>query len=295
MANFDRLLGAAARALGNSSSSSAAGRGGASGGSTDWRDMVRKVSDKVTGDDRQDAPQHGARQHGTRQPQHGGYGAPRQGVGRPTSGGHAPQGSAADRAALAKYDYLLQTAPPQQLEQVHRDAFERLTPEQRQQVLARLSAEVPVGERPASSAPADLARAATRGETAHPGLMKRVLGSTGGKVAAGAAVGAGVAGVAGLAVAVAGAAAVSSVALPLLSDAVTSGIDFDQLTNGFGFEGLGGLTAGGEEYLGGLGDQVGGLGDQVGGLGDQVGGFGEQLGNLGEGFQIPGLGNLFDR
>ena len=283
MANFDRLLGAAARALGNSSSSST-GRGGASGGSTDWRDMVRKVSDKVTGDDRQN----GQPQQGGQQPQRGGYGAPQQGVGRPATGGHAPQGSAADRAALAKYDYLLQTAPPQQLEQVHRDAFERLTPEQRQQVLARLSAEVPQGERPASSSPADLARAATRGETAHPGLMKRVLGSTGGKVAAGAAVGAGVAGVAGLAVAVAGAAAVSSVALPLLSDAVTSGIDFDQLTNGFGFEGLDGLTAGGEEYLGGLGEQVGGLGDQVGGLGDQ-------LGNLGEGFQIPGLGNLFDR
>ncbi|KIU03842.1 hypothetical protein [Frigoribacterium sp. MEB024] len=279
MANFDRLLGAAARALGNSSSSST-GRGGASGGSTDWRDMVRKVSDKVTGDDRQTVQS----QQGGQQPQRGGYGAPQQGVGRPA----APQGSAADRAALAKYDYLLQTAPPQQLEQVHRDAFERLTPEQRQQVLARLSAEVPQGERPASSSPADLARAATRGETAHPGLMKRVLGSTGGKVAAGAAVGAGVAGVAGLAVAVAGAAAVSSVALPLLSDAVTSGIDFDQLTNGFGFEGLDGLTAGGEEYLGGLGEQVGGLGDQVGGLGDR-------LGNLGEGFQIPGLGNLFDR
>jgi hypothetical protein len=283
MANFDRLLGAAARALGNSSSSSS-GRGGASGGSTDWRDVVRKVSDKVTGDDRQG----GQPQQGGRQPQRDGYGAPQRGVGRPATGGHAPQGSAADRAALAKYDYLLQTAPPQQLEQVHRDAFERLTPEQRQQVLARLSAEVPQGERPASSSPADLARAATRGETAHPGLMKRVLGSTGGKVAAGAAVGAGVAGVAGLAVAVAGAAAVSSVALPLLSDAVTSGIDFDQLTNGFGFEGLDGLTAGGEEYLGGLGEQVGGLGDQVGGLGDR-------LGNLGEGFQIPGLGNLFDR
>ncbi|MET4053066.1 hypothetical protein ABID81_002438 [Frigoribacterium sp. PvP054] len=287
MANFDRLLGAAARALGNSSSSSS-GRGGASGGSTDWRDMVRKVSDKVTGDDRQNG----------QQSQPGGYGAPRQpqhqqpqhqqGVGRPGAGGHAPQGSAADRAALAKYDYLLQTAPPQQLEQVHRDAFERLTPEQRQQVLARLSAEVPAGERPASSEPADLARAATRGETAHPGLMKRVLGSTGGKVAAGAAVGAGVAGVAGLAVAVAGAAAVSSVALPLLGDAVASGIDFDQLTNGFGFEGLDGLTAGGEEYLGGLGEQVGGLGEQVGGLGDQ-------LGSLGEGFRLPGLGDFFER
>lgn len=291
MANFDRLLGAAARALGNSSSSSS-GRGGASGGATDWRDMVRKVSDKVTGDDRQGGQQHpqgghGSPQGGQRSPQ-GGYGAPQHGGGHPVAAGHAPQGSAADRAALAKYDYLLQTAPPQQLEQVHRDAFERLTPEQRQQVLARLSAEVPAGERPASSSPADLARAATRGETTHPGLMKRVLGSTGGKVAAGAAVGAGVAGVAGLAVAVAGAAAVSSVALPLLGDAVASGIDFDQLTNGFGFEGLDGLTAGGEEYLGGLGEQVGGLGEQVGGLGDQ-------LGNLGQGFQIPGLGDFFDR
>lgn len=258
MADFQRLLGAATRALGSSNS----GRGGSSGsGSTDWRDMVRKVSDKVTGDDRRDGS-------GAADPR-------RPGQQRP---GAVPTGSAADRQALAKYDYLLQTAPPQQLEQVHREAFERLTPEQREQVLARLTAEAPAGDRPASSSPADLARSATRGEVARPGLMKRVLGSTGGKVAAGAAAGAGVAALGGLAVAVAGGAALSAVAAPLLSDALASGVDFEQFAGGFegleGFEGVGDLAAGGE---------------------DLVGGLGEQVGEFGSNFQIPGLGDLFDR
>nr|BFF16436.1 hypothetical protein GCM10025699_77390 [Microbacterium flavescens] len=105
--------------------------------------------------------------------------------------------------------------------------------------------------------------------------MKRVLGSTGGKVAAGAAAGAGVAALGGLAVAVAGGAALSAVAAPLLSDALASGVDFEQFAGGFeGLEGVGDLAAGGE---------------------DLVGGLGEQVGEFGSNFQIPGLGDLFDR
>ena len=208
MADFSRLIGAAKRALDNSNTGSGSGSGGGSGsGSTDWRDMVRKVTDKVTGDDRQGQ---GGQGYGQGQRHDQGYDRQRQGYGQGGQGhgqaaprqqnpgqgrdGRSGAGlSPADRQALAKYDYLLQTAPPQQLEQVHRDAFERLTPAQREQVLARLTAESPAGDRPASSSPADLARSATRGEVARPGLMKRVLGSSGGKVAAGAAAGAGVA------------------------------------------------------------------------------------------------------
>jgi hypothetical protein len=293
MADFSRLIGAAARALGNSNQ----GRGGSGSGSgsTDWRDMVRKVSDKVTGDDRGDGQQGQQGRYGQQGQQYGaGQGDPRRQV--PAAGGARSGGgsslSAADRQALVKYDYLLQTAPPQQLEQVHRDAFERLTPEQREQVLARLTAESPA-DRPASSSPADLARSATRGEVARPGLMKRVLGSTGGKVGAGAAAGIGIGALGGLAVAVAGGAALSAVAAPMLGDALANGVDFEQFAGGF--EGLDGLAASGEEFVGGLGEQASGLGEQASGLGEQASGLGEQASEFGSNFQIPGLSDFFER
>jgi hypothetical protein len=291
MADFSRLIGAAARALGNSNQGRGGSGSGSGSGSTDWRDMVRKVSDKVTGDDRGDGQQGQQGQQGRYGQQGQQYGAgqgdPRRQV--PAAGGVRSGGgssmSAADRQALAKYDYLLQTAPPQQLEQVHRDAFERLTPEQREQVLARLTAESPA-DRPASSSPADLARSATRGEVARPGLMKRVLGSTGGKVGAGAAAGIGIGALGGLAVAVAGGAALSAVAAPMLGDALANGVDFEQFAGGF--EGLDGLAASGEEFVGGLGEQASGLGEQASGLGEQASEFGSN-------FQIPGLSDFFER
>ena len=37
----------------------------------------------------------------------------------------------ADQSTIARYDYLLKTADPHQIKQVHREAFERLTPMQR--------------------------------------------------------------------------------------------------------------------------------------------------------------------
>src|SRR4051812_34324113 len=44
-----------------------------------------------------------------------------------------------DEAAIERYRYLLRTAPPETIEQVHAEAFGRLTEPQRQQVLADLS------------------------------------------------------------------------------------------------------------------------------------------------------------
>ena len=85
----------------------------------------------------------------------------------------APQTSQLpDEQAVARYRYLLRTAPPEQIEQAHAEAFAQLTPDQRQQVLAQLAAAVPAGERPRTDDPETLARAATRAETAparHPG------------------------------------------------------------------------------------------------------------------------------
>ena len=48
-----------------------------------------------------------------------------------------------DEQAIARYRYLLRTAPPEQIEQAHAEAFAQLTPDQRQQVLAQLAAAVP--------------------------------------------------------------------------------------------------------------------------------------------------------
>jgi hypothetical protein len=78
---------------------------------------------------------------------------------------------------------MLQTAPPETIEQAHAEAFEKLTPEQRQQVLAELAAAAPVSERGAierisTNDPRELARAATRAEIRRPGIMERTLGTS---------------------------------------------------------------------------------------------------------------------
>jgi hypothetical protein len=90
-----------------------------------------------------------------------------------------------DAQALERYRYMLQTAPPETIEQAHQEAFSKLTPEQRRQVLAGLVEASPPNERAAVAAtsPDDtqsLARAATRAEIRQPGLMERTLGAGGG-------------------------------------------------------------------------------------------------------------------
>ncbi|KGN38424.1 hypothetical protein [Knoellia subterranea] len=116
----------------------------------------------------------------------GSWTAPSQGsqfrAGGPTSGvasGSSAAATAEDDRAVARYRYLLRTAPPDSLEQVHAEAFARLTPEQRQQVLTELSANAPAGEVPASASAQDLARAATRAEMRQPGTLERAFGRTG--------------------------------------------------------------------------------------------------------------------
>src|SRR5437763_16749675 len=90
----------------------------------------------------------------------------------------APPRSADDRA-VERYRYLLRTAPPDQIEEAHAQAFAQLTPEQRRQVLEQLSAAVPEADRPRPDDPRTLARAATRAELRRPGLLARALGGCG--------------------------------------------------------------------------------------------------------------------
>src|SRR4051795_8582048 len=84
-----------------------------------------------------------------------------------------------DDQAIARYRYLLRTAPPEQIEQAHAEAFAQLTTDQRQQVLAQLAAAVPAAERPRTDDAGTLARVATRAEMRQPGTLERALGGYG--------------------------------------------------------------------------------------------------------------------
>ena len=84
-----------------------------------------------------------------------------------------------DEIAVARYRYLLRTAPPETIEQVHREAFSQLTDQQRATIYEELSRGAQTGERPLSSEPATLARSATRAELRRPGTMERILGGRG--------------------------------------------------------------------------------------------------------------------
>lgn len=85
-----------------------------------------------------------------------------------------------DERAIERYRYLLRTAPPEATEQVHREAFEQLTPEQRQQVFRELSEGAPVGDAPKDDDPRTLAQSATRSELRQPGFMERRFSGGGG-------------------------------------------------------------------------------------------------------------------
>ena len=81
-----------------------------------------------------------------------------------------------DQQAIDRYRYMLRTAPPDDVERAHQEAFERLTPEQRATVLSELSRQVPESEAATSDDPRSLARMATRAEMRQPGTMERTFG-----------------------------------------------------------------------------------------------------------------------
>ena len=85
-----------------------------------------------------------------------------------------------DEIAVERYRYLLRTAPPETIEQVHEETFAKLTPEQRTQVFRDLSAAAPAGEAPQDDDAHSLARATTRAEMRAPGTAERAFGGGGG-------------------------------------------------------------------------------------------------------------------
>jgi len=84
----------------------------------------------------------------------------------------------ADEQALARYRYMLSSAPPEDIERAHEEAFARLTPDQRRQALEALARVVPPSEIRGDDA-ASLARTATRAEIRQPGTIERAWGGAG--------------------------------------------------------------------------------------------------------------------
>ena len=319
MSTFRRLLGTAQKALDSRSTSSTG-----SGQGSDWRSLVRSAADSLTGDSSSSAEAHGHGRSATRQdtatphqPAPARGAAPSGSPARTEASSPGADLSAEDRRPCARYDDLVRTPEPDQREQVHREAFEKLTPHQRAQLTATLRSELPEGERPRTDAPQDMARSATRLAMLDPRRLTRLLGSSGGggrrgagaaAMGAGAvgagALGAGALGVGGLLAVVAGGAVVTSVGGSLLQDAVGAGIDVDSLAPDLAgdlsgmFEGVEGFS--GIEDLQGITDFQGfegmqGVDGMADGVGGAVSGAGEQVSGIGDRISDLGLGDLFGR
>ncbi|WP_439694095.1 hypothetical protein ACRQ4B_07640 [Curtobacterium sp. SP.BCo] len=127
------------------------------------------------------APQQQGYRYGQQSYQQPAAGAPQWGGGVPAAGGPgAPAASTDDERAVERYRYLLRTAPPERIEEVHAEAFATLTPEQRRMVYDEFTRTAPTGEAPRGDDPRSLAQAATRSEIRQPGFMERSLGGMGG-------------------------------------------------------------------------------------------------------------------
>ena len=172
-----------------------------------------------------------------------------------------------DEIAVDRYRYLLRTAPPDAVEEVHAEAFAKLTPQQRRLVFEDLSRNAAASDRPASDDPRTLAGSATRSELRQPGFLERTLGSgTGGGRGAGPGLGTMIGGsllgtVAGVVIG----SAIADMVLPGIGDfgsdladgagdfAGDAGAAADDLGNGGGFDG-GGFGDFGGDGGGGFGD-----------------------------------------
>lgn len=200
----------------------------------------------------------------------------------PARRGFAPSaGASDDERALERYRYLLRTAPPEAVEQAHEEAFAKLTPAQRAQVLRELAQHVPAHERAADDDPRSLARMATRAELRQPGTMERAfgMGRGGGMGMGGGMMGGGGIGLGGLI----GGTILGSIVGNVVGGAITN--EFFDNDPGFNEPGLndpgpneqlgdGEMLANQEEYAGDLNQDFGALdaGTEDFGGGDDFGG-----------------------
>ncbi|SLM89300.1 hypothetical protein [Brachybacterium nesterenkovii] len=187
-----------------------------------------------------------------------------------------------ERDAVEKYQYLLRTASPDQIEKAHEEAFAAMSESERAEVLQALAQ---AGAAPADASASSLARSATRMEIMQPGSLTSALSGTG--------VGTGGALLGGLAIGVLGSAVVNA----LFDTGGKPGILRRLLGGGMGPMGMGGFGQGMGGLLGGMlgqgqmrgGQGFGGPGGGPGGgsFGGGGRGFG---GGPGGGFGGPGGG-----
>ena len=153
-----------------------------------------------------------------------------------------------DELAVDRYRYLLRTAQPDAVEEVHAEAFATLTPQQRRLVFEELSRNAAAADRPSSDDPRVLARSATRSELRQPGFLERTLGT-----GAGASRGTGIG-------TVIGGSLLGTVAGVVIGSAIADMV----------LPGIGDLGADG---AGGMSDLGADVGDIAGGFGDFGGDF----------------------
>ncbi len=220
--------------------------------------------------------QPGYQQSGSQQPYPAPYPQDRaRGGQRPAAPGmSAEMGSRPDAArsqdeqAIRRYQYLLQTAPPDKIEQAHAEAFAQLTPQQRQHVLQQLAGVDP-SERPADDSPRSLARAATRMEMRRPGTLFGTFGGPGyGRAGMGGGMGRGM--------------GMGSVLLPTLAGAFIGTAIANEMFDDDGFMDW---DTGGDP-----GEQGEGFADGGGYAGDGGGYQGEPAGYDGGGYDDGGFG-----
>lgn len=108
-----------------------------------------------------------------------------------TPGGDAPHASSEDERAVERYRYLLRTAPPDDIERAHAEAFAKLAPEERALLLRQLAHVVPASESNAAKNgdALELARLATRAEVRSPGTLERTFAGSMLPAIAGAVIG----------------------------------------------------------------------------------------------------------
>jgi hypothetical protein len=84
-----------------------------------------------------------------------------------------------EELAMQRYRYMLQTAPPETIEQAHVEAFSKMTPAERVQIGTALAPQLPPAERVQIESrqddPYTLARVATRAEVRQPGTLERTF------------------------------------------------------------------------------------------------------------------------
>jgi hypothetical protein len=128
----------------------------------------------------------------------------------------------ANEQAIARYRYMLKTAPPETIEQAHAEAFAQLTSEERRQLLKTMGGNVPPAERAMAeqggATPEALARMATRAEIRQPGSTERMFGQAGGASLGGIMAGS-------LLSSIAGAVIGSMIARQFFADPAASGLE----------------------------------------------------------------------